>query len=201
MWRRGVGGYAAYFAVKPLIISRGGGIGILMKTGNAVLCLAALVSAAGAATSLETTVIDVEGGKAVLTVSPSGESLLFDLGWPGYGGRDTGRIVEAAKAAGLKQNYYPVVSHYDLDHLGDVPAGAIRGGCHPGGECKHGAGAARGFHRTRSRSAKFCAGCFRRGRWPARLRSRAGTGHSAGHRSGHAGGAFRLRRSEEHTSE
>jgi beta-lactamase superfamily II metal-dependent hydrolase len=93
-----------------------------MKTGNAVLCLAALVSAAGAATSLETTVIDVEGGKAVLTVSPSGESLLFDLGWPGYGGRDTGRIVEAAKAAGLKQIDYLVVSHYDLDHLGDVPA-------------------------------------------------------------------------------
>jgi len=93
-----------------------------MKIGNAVLCLAALVGAARAADTMETTVIDVEGGKAVLTVAPSGESLLFDLGWPGYGGRDVARIVEAAKAAGLKQIDYLVISHYDIDHLGDVPA-------------------------------------------------------------------------------
>jgi beta-lactamase superfamily II metal-dependent hydrolase len=93
-----------------------------MRIGNAVLCLAALVGAAPAATTLETTVIDVEGGKAVLTVSPSGESLLYDLGWPGYGGRDVSRIVEAARAAGLKQIDYLVISHYDIDHLGDVPA-------------------------------------------------------------------------------
>jgi beta-lactamase superfamily II metal-dependent hydrolase len=93
-----------------------------MKIVNAVLWLAALVCAARAASSLETYVIDVEGGKAVLTVSPSGESLLFDAGWPGYGGRDVNRIVEAAKAAGLKQIDYLVISHYDIDHLGDVPA-------------------------------------------------------------------------------
>jgi hypothetical protein len=48
--------------------------------------------------------------------------LLFDAGWPGYGGRDVNRIVEAAKAAGLKQIDYLVISHYDIDHLGDVPA-------------------------------------------------------------------------------
>jgi competence protein ComEC len=65
--------------------------------------------------------IDVEGGKCVLAVSPSGESLLFDLGWSGYNGRDSNRIVAAAKAAGLKQIDYLVVSHYDLDHMGDVP--------------------------------------------------------------------------------
>jgi competence protein ComEC len=93
-----------------------------MKIVNAVLWLAALVCAARAASSLETYVIDVEGGKAVLTVSPSGESLLFDAGWPGFAGRDVNRIVEAAKAAGLKQIDYLVVSHYDIDHLGDVPA-------------------------------------------------------------------------------
>jgi beta-lactamase superfamily II metal-dependent hydrolase len=94
----------------------------MMKIGNAVLCLAALACAARAGTSLETYVIDVEGGKSVLTVSPSGESLLFDIGWPGYAGRDVNRIVEAAKAAGLKQIDYLVISHYDVDHLGDVPA-------------------------------------------------------------------------------
>jgi beta-lactamase superfamily II metal-dependent hydrolase len=65
--------------------------------------------------------IDVEGGKCVLAVSPSGESLLLDLGWPGFNGRDSDRIVTAAKAAGLKQIDYLVVSHYDLDHMGDVP--------------------------------------------------------------------------------
>lgn len=48
-------------------------------------------------------VIDVEGGKSVLVVAPSGESLLFDLGWPGYKGRDSDRIIKAAHAAGLKQ--------------------------------------------------------------------------------------------------
>lgn len=93
-----------------------------MKIVNAVLCLAALVFAARAASTLETYVIDVEGGKAVLTVSPSGESLLFDAGWPGFGGRDVNRIVEAAKAAGLKQIDYLVISHYDIDHVGDVAA-------------------------------------------------------------------------------
>jgi beta-lactamase superfamily II metal-dependent hydrolase len=65
--------------------------------------------------------IDVEGGKSVLVVSPSGESLLYDVGWPGFGGRDSDRIVTAAKAAGLKQIDYLVISHYDIDHMGDVP--------------------------------------------------------------------------------
>ena len=73
------------------------------------------------AATLDVYVLDVEGGKAVLAVAPSGESLLFDAGWPGYNGRDTNRIVEAAKAAGLKQIDYLVISHYDIDHMGDVP--------------------------------------------------------------------------------
>jgi competence protein ComEC len=75
-----------------------------------------------AANTLDVYLIDVEGGKSVLVVSPSGESLLIDAGWPGYGGRDNNRIVEAAKAAGLKQIDYLLISHYDIDHLGDVPA-------------------------------------------------------------------------------
>jgi competence protein ComEC len=71
--------------------------------------------------SMEAYDIDVEGGKSVLVVAPSGESLLLDVGWPGYAGRDTHRIIAVAKAAGLKQIDYLVVSHYDLDHMGDVP--------------------------------------------------------------------------------
>ena len=73
------------------------------------------------AQALDVYVLDVEGGKSVLLVSPSGESLLFDAGWPGYNGRDSDRIVQAAHAAGIKQIDYLVISHYDVDHLGDVP--------------------------------------------------------------------------------
>jgi competence protein ComEC len=62
--------------------------------------------------------IDVEGGKATLFVSPSGESLLIDAGIPG--GRDSGRVIETVKAAGLKQIDYLVVTHYDVDHVGGV---------------------------------------------------------------------------------
>jgi beta-lactamase superfamily II metal-dependent hydrolase len=79
------------------------------------------VPAAPAARTFDVYVIDVEGGKAVLAVSPSGESMLFDAGWPGSNGRDVSRILEAVQAAGLKQIDYLVISHYDIDHLGDVP--------------------------------------------------------------------------------
>lgn len=89
---------------------------------RALFFLPLSVFALQAAGTLDAYLIDVEGGKAVLVVAPSGESLLIDDGWPGYGGRDNHRIVEAAKAAGLKQIDYLLISHYDIDHLGDVPA-------------------------------------------------------------------------------
>jgi glyoxylase-like metal-dependent hydrolase (beta-lactamase superfamily II) len=47
-------------------------------------------------------VIDVEGGKSLLLVSPSGESMLVDTGFPGNDDRDAKRIAEAVKAANLK---------------------------------------------------------------------------------------------------
>jgi competence protein ComEC len=75
-----------------------------------------------AADTLDVFVIDVEGGKALLAVSPSGESLLVDAGWPGFGGRDVGRIIDTAKRAGLKQIDYLVISHLDVDHVGDIAA-------------------------------------------------------------------------------
>src|SRR6266404_5158945 len=56
--------------------------------------------------------IDVEGGQATLMVSPSGQSLLVDTGWPGFSGRDAGRIAATAKAAGLKRIDYLVITHY-----------------------------------------------------------------------------------------
>jgi beta-lactamase superfamily II metal-dependent hydrolase len=97
-----------------------------MRIAAWLLCCLAIVTAAVTAQTLDVYVLDVEGGKSVLMVSPSGESLLFDAGWPGYNGRDVDRILAAAKAAGLKQIDYLVISHYDIDHLGDVPLLASR---------------------------------------------------------------------------
>lgn len=64
--------------------------------------------------------IDVEGGQATLIVSPRGESLLVDTGWPGFNGRDADRIVAAAKDAGLRQLDYVLITHYHADHVGGV---------------------------------------------------------------------------------
>ena len=51
--------------------------------------------------SLQIYFVDVEGGQATLFVTPAGESLLIDTGWPGNEGRDANRIVAAAKDAGI----------------------------------------------------------------------------------------------------
>ena len=97
-----------------------------MRIAGVLICSVLLVSAARAAQTLDVYVLDVEGGKSVLIVSPSGESMLFDAGWPGNNGRDVNRILEATHAAGVKQIDYLVISHYDIDHLGDVPLLASR---------------------------------------------------------------------------
>ncbi|MEO8049091.1 MAG: MBL fold metallo-hydrolase [Acidobacteriota bacterium] len=89
-----------------------------------IACLLALFAASlTAAQNLEIYFIDVEGGKSVLLVSPSGQSMLFDAGWPATNNRlaSNERIVEAVEAAGLRRIDFLVISHFDLDHLGDVP--------------------------------------------------------------------------------
>ncbi len=65
--------------------------------------------------------VDVEGGQATLIVTPSGESMLVDAGWPGFEGRDADRIVKAARKAGLARIDYILVTHYHTDHVGGVP--------------------------------------------------------------------------------
>src|SRR5947207_2358916 len=76
--------------------------------------------------SLRTYFIDVEGGQATLLVSPAGESMLVDTGWPANGGRDADRIAAAAKQAGVSRIDYLVVTHFHVDHAGGVPAIAER---------------------------------------------------------------------------
>jgi competence protein ComEC len=62
--------------------------------------------------------IDVEGGQSTLFVSPSGQSLLVDTGWPGA--RDADRIASVAKQAGITQIDFLVLTHYHGDHAGGV---------------------------------------------------------------------------------
>jgi competence protein ComEC len=69
--------------------------------------------------SLEIYWVDVEGGGATLIVTPAGESVLVDAGFPG--GRDAGRIAKVAKeVAGLDRIDALVVTHYHIDHFGGV---------------------------------------------------------------------------------
>src|SRR6202051_2514310 len=49
--------------------------------------------------------------------------MAIDVGWPASNNRmaSTERIVEAVQAAGLKRIDFLVISHFDVDHMGDVP--------------------------------------------------------------------------------
>lgn len=71
--------------------------------------------------SLRAYFIDVEGGQSTLFVTPTGQSLLIDTGWPDHDGRDADRILAAAKNAGISRIDYVLLTHYHDDHTGGVP--------------------------------------------------------------------------------
>jgi competence protein ComEC len=73
-------------------------------------------------TTLDIYVVDVEGGNATLFVAPSGQSLLIDTGNVGATAsvRDAGRIMLAAKDAGLTQIDNLIITHWHGDHYGGL---------------------------------------------------------------------------------
>lgn len=99
----------------------------------ATLVFAALATLARAdrkTKTLDVYWIDSEGGGSTLIVTPAGESVLIDTGNPG--GRDPGRIVAAAQAAGLSRIDFMLLTHYHGDHFGgaaevaqQIPFGTI----------------------------------------------------------------------------
>src|ERR1035438_1788021 len=80
-----------------------------------------LAPALAAAANLDLYAIDTEGGKALLIVSPSGQTLLIDAGYPTPDDRDTNRIVSLAQSLGIKSFDYIMPTHYDMDHAGNIP--------------------------------------------------------------------------------
>ncbi|MCA9034242.1 MAG: MBL fold metallo-hydrolase [Planctomycetaceae bacterium] len=88
-----------------------------------VVLLAGSASASEKDQRLDIYFIDVEGGAATLLVTPSGESMLIDSGYPDNHGRDLQRIIHVAKdVAGLSRIDHAVVSHWHLDHYGNHAA-------------------------------------------------------------------------------
>src|SRR5437867_10247790 len=92
-----------------------------------LLFLCAAVAVAQTRKTLDIYVVDVEGGNAVLFVTPSGESMLVDSGNGGAGAvLDAERIVAAAKDAGVTAIDHLITTHYHGDHIGGLAELAAR---------------------------------------------------------------------------
>ena len=97
-----------------------------MRGALVLLALAVSISCAFAQSPagkpLNIYVVDVEGGNAVLFVTPSGESVLIDSGnAPPAATRDADRIMVAVRDAGLTQIDHLITTHYHGDHVGGLP--------------------------------------------------------------------------------
>jgi len=91
-----------------------------LAAGVAFVLAGGAVAWAGAADKrLDVYWVDVEGGAATLIVTPAGESVLFDTGYPGD--RDAERIRKAVESAGLKQIDHLIITHFHIDHFGAIP--------------------------------------------------------------------------------
>ncbi len=102
---------------------------VSLACGFALLMFPAIPASgqARAARTLDIYVVDVEGGNATLFVSPSRESLLIDTGNGGAAApRDAGRIMAAARDAGITQIDHLITTHWHGDHVGGLAELATR---------------------------------------------------------------------------
>lgn len=98
-----------------------GHVGAILLVG--MFCSARVGSADERTGSLDLYFIDVEGGAATLFVTPTGESLLIDSGYPDNNGRDLKRILKVLKeVAGRSRLDHAAVTHWHLDHFGNHAA-------------------------------------------------------------------------------
>jgi competence protein ComEC len=100
-----------------------------MRTGSALLFVVLglqFVPGLRAADTFDIYVLDVDGGKAQIMRTPSGQTVLIDAGFPRPDDRDIKRIEAAAKMIGITEFDYLISSHYDVDHAGNIPALAAR---------------------------------------------------------------------------
>ena len=101
-----------------------------MRSKNLLAFCLALLAASGwglrAADTLDIYVLDVEGGKAMIVRTPTGQSMLLDGGMPTQDNRDVNRVMRAAKEIGVEEFDYILTTHYDVDHAGNVPAIAAK---------------------------------------------------------------------------
>jgi len=97
-----------------------------MRKLTVAVLVVALTTLLQAQRPLDIYFIDVEGGQATLFVTPSGESMLIDTGYPGNGDRDINRVLATIKQAGLTKLDYLLVTHYHNDHVGNAAAIAAK---------------------------------------------------------------------------
>jgi len=95
----------------------------ILLAAAVLLCWADRAPANSADGRLDIYFIDVEGGAATLFVTPAGESLLIDSGYPDNHGRDRDRILKVAReVAGLERIDHAAVTHWHADHYGNHAA-------------------------------------------------------------------------------
>ena len=92
-----------------------------MRTFLTILFLSIFARTLFAAGTMTIYALDSEG-KSLLTIAPSGQTMLEDLGWTGFGRMPstTNQVVDSLKALGIKRIDFLVISHFDVDHVGDI---------------------------------------------------------------------------------
>jgi competence protein ComEC len=111
-------------SLKPGLVSAGSFVLNFLRAKRRLpallICAALSCLRLEARNTLQVYFVDVEGGQATLFVTPRGESLLIDTGWPGYAGRDAERIVSSARQAGINHLDYVLITHFHEDHAGGI---------------------------------------------------------------------------------